>query len=67
MHPVSPETMKKYILSMKPKTSLDDNNYSMKTLKMVASSICIPMSHIFNLSIKDFCFKLISMEKKTFK
>ena len=56
LHPVSPETMKKYILSMKPKTSLDDNNFSMKTLKMVAEAISTPMSHIFNLSINTGIF-----------
>ena len=56
LHPVSPNTMKKYILSMKPKASLDDNNYSMKTLKLVADSISIPMSHIFNLSINTGIF-----------
>jgi exonuclease III len=56
MIPITELTMLNYILSTKPKLGHDDNQLSMKTLHDVATAICKPLTHIFNLSIESGTF-----------
>ena len=51
MHPINELTMFNYILSTKPKLSLDDNDLNMRLLHDVATPITKPLCHIFNQSI----------------
>lgn len=50
-HPLIPADIRKYILSFKPKKSIDDNSISMFLLKKVAEEISGPLCHVFNLSL----------------
>ena len=54
--PVCPYGMIGYIKSLKPKNSLDINDISTRLLQFVAEDICIPLTHIFNLSIEQGVF-----------
>lgn len=56
MTPINEFTMLNYILSTKPKLGHDDNMLSMRTIHDVASAICKPLTHIFNLSIETGTF-----------
>ena len=56
MEPISQFTMQKYILCLKPKTGLDDNNFSVKLINSVAPHISKPLSHIFNVSVESGIF-----------
>ena len=56
MAPITTENFYKYILSLKPKGSLDDNNFSVCLISSVALPISIPLAHIFNLSISSGIF-----------
>jgi Reverse transcriptase (RNA-dependent DNA polymerase) len=44
------------IKSMPPKCSTDTNNINMKLIKFVAYEVCVPLSHIFRLSIDSGVF-----------
>ena len=48
-----PEWIKKTILSLETKTSLDTDNLKAKVLKKVVDQISIPLSHIINLSFES--------------
>jgi hypothetical protein len=52
----SPATVSQTIRNFESKTSLDINGLSTKLLKYIASEISIPLSHIFNLSIRQGIF-----------
>ncbi len=52
-NPLIPADIKKYILSFKPKKSIDDNSINMFLLKQIAEEISKPLCHIFNLSLSS--------------
>jgi hypothetical protein len=52
----SPATVSQTIRNFESKTSLDINGLSTKLLKYIANEISIPLSHIFNLSIRQGIF-----------
>ena len=56
INPITPEALIGVIKSLKPKDSKDINGISSCLLQLVASEISVPMSHIFNLSIKEGIF-----------
>jgi hypothetical protein len=47
----TPEHVKKVITGLAPKTSCDVSGVSTKLIKFIGSSIAVPLSHIFNLSL----------------
>lgn len=64
MQPIHEELMKNYILSIPPKSSTDINGISAKILHLVAPSISIPLTHIFNLSMEEGKFPEIFKTSK---
>ena len=56
MPPINEVTMQNYILSIKPKPSLDNNGFSMRLISKVATQIALPLSHIYNLSVQQGIF-----------
>lgn len=65
MAPISIHYMFKYILSIQPKSSRDNNGFSMKLIHKIAASICIPLTHIFNLSCAQGTFPSAFKTSKT--
>ncbi len=52
MHPTDPEEILKTVASLKPKTSHGHDSISSKLIKLITTSIAIPLSKIINKSIE---------------
>lgn len=56
LQPISENLMLDYILGIAPKSSTDINGVSMKLLHLIAHSISLPLTFIFNLSMEEGVF-----------
>jgi hypothetical protein len=52
----TPEHIKKIIKNLQPKMSNDAEGVSTKMVKFIGNEIAIPLSHIFNLSLRTGVF-----------
>jgi hypothetical protein len=52
----TPAHVKKVISNLQPKTSCDINGQSTKMIKFICNEICVPLAHIFNLSLNQGAF-----------
>ena len=55
-HPSCPDEIINIVLNSKPKNSTDYNNFSIKLITQIISSICNPLSHLINLGILQGIF-----------
>jgi hypothetical protein len=54
----TPEHVKKIISKLQPKLSFDANGVSTKMIKFIGDVIALPLSHIFNISLREGVFPL---------
>jgi signal recognition particle subunit SEC65 len=52
----TPEHVKKIISKLQPKLSFDANGVSTKMIKFIGDVIALPLSHIFNISLREGVF-----------
>ena len=52
----TPEHVKKIIKKLQPKLSYDANGVSTKMIKFIGDEITLPLSHIFNISLREGVF-----------
>ncbi len=52
----TPEHIKKIIKKLQPKLSYDANGVSTKMIKFIGDEISCPLSHIFNISLREGVF-----------
>jgi hypothetical protein len=48
---ISPIYIRDIVKSLQPKNSLDSDGLSSKLLKFIVTEVCVPLAHIFNLSV----------------